>query len=67
MYHLNAFKYCGNSEIPEAKLAFNMWTLDLAEAVIYAKEKQLGMDLELLEVYAEWLDEYCDNDLRKYR
>lgn len=59
----NSFQVCAHSEVPEAKLAYDFWELNMAELAMYVEEKQLPIDLALAEVYFEWMDEAADRDL----
>jgi hypothetical protein len=59
-----AFEICAHSQIPEAVLAYQYWTLSIDELVKYAsKEHMQYIDLNLAKVYFEWLDDECRHDM----
>jgi hypothetical protein len=62
----NAFRVCAQSQVPEAKLAYDFWELNMEELTLYVAEKQLPIDLALAEVYFEWLDITARKDLMVY-
>ena len=62
---INAFRTTNESTVREAVIANNYWTLSLAQVAydMYVTGYIEVADINLVEVYMDWLDEYCDWDL----
>ena len=56
----NAFLICTRSKVHEANLAVRYWTLSFETLV----EDYPYVDLEIAEIYFEYLDEYCEYNLK---
>jgi len=61
---MNAFKYCRNSPIAAARLAYKLWALSPKELLQYIEDEGLLVDPDLAVVYMEWLDEACFTELK---